>query len=174
MVADPDKVQQLCGMGFNEDKAKDALIAYNNNVESACNHLVKKERELESGGIELTQLTQQQQVLVKQLRVNKTKTKMRKSAVRVESSIESRIGGVKTDQPSVKLEVRISGSKTKNENDQDDRTHVSESKSSGGMVADPDKVQQLCGMGFNEDKAKDALITYNNNVESACNHLVGM
>ena len=45
-------------MGFSEDKAKDALITYNNNVESACNHLAKKELELESGGIELTQLTQ--------------------------------------------------------------------------------------------------------------------
>ena len=42
------------------------------------------------------------------------------------------------------------------------------------VVGMDDKVQQLCGMGFSEDKAKDALITYNNNVESACNHLVGM
>ena len=48
------------------------------------------------------------------------KEKIRKSAaVHVESSIESRICGVKTDQPSVESDVRISGSKT--DDDQDDR-----------------------------------------------------
>ena len=99
---------------------------------------------------------------------------MRKSAaVHVESSIGSRFCGVKTDQPSVELEVRISGSKTDND-DQDDRNTASDSNNSGGMMADPDKVRQLCGMGFSEGKAKDALITYNNNVESACNYLLGM
>ena len=41
-----------------------------------------------------------------------------------------------------------------------------------GLEADPDKVQQLCGMGFSEDNAKEALIIYNNNLESACNHLL--
>ena len=95
------------------------------------------------------------------------------SPVEIESSIERSISGEKIDQPSVELEVRISSSKTNND-DQNDRNTASDSNSSGGMVADPDKVQQLCGMGFSEDKAKDALITYNNNVERACNHLVGM
>ena len=70
-------------------------------------------------------------------------------------------------------DVRISGSKTNND-DQDDRNTASDSNTCGGTVADSDKVQQLCGMGFSEDKAKDALITYNNNLESACNHLLGM
>ena len=66
----------------------------------------------------------------------------------------------KTDQPSVELEVRNSGTGSKTDNaDQDDRNTASDSNSSGGMVADPDKVQQLCGMGFSEGKAKDALIT---------------
>ena len=44
----------------------------------------------------------------------------------------------------------------------------------GGSVADSDKVAQLMGMGFPETAAKNALITYNNNLESACNHLLGM
>ena len=59
--------------------------------------------------------------------------------------------------------------------------HASSSSSSststfvaGGSVADSDKVAQLMGMGFPETAAKNALITYNNNLESACNHLLGM
>ena len=53
------------------------------------------------------------------------KEKIRKSAaVHVESSIESRICGVKTNQPSVESDVRISGTKTNND-DQDDRNTAS-------------------------------------------------
>jgi hypothetical protein len=48
------------------------------------------------------------------------------------------------------------------------------SSSSSSLSADPEKVQQLCGMGFSDSKATEALIAYNNNLESACNYLLGM
>jgi hypothetical protein len=59
-------------------------------------------------------------------------------------------------------------------NSASNQTTTAASSGNGMVVADSDKVQQLCGMGFSEERAKDALVTYNNNVESACNHLLGM
>jgi uncharacterized UBP type Zn finger protein len=41
-------------------------------------------------------------------------------------------------------------------------------------TADPEKVAQLCGMGFTSDQASGALLAYNNDVSKACNHLLGM
>lgn len=41
-------------------------------------------------------------------------------------------------------------------------------------TADPEKVAQLCGMGFTPDQASGALLAYNNDVSKACNHLLGM
>jgi len=41
-------------------------------------------------------------------------------------------------------------------------------------ITDPEKVEQLCGMGFTPDQASGALLAYNNDVSKACNHLLGM
>ena len=55
------------------------------------------------------------------------------------------------------------------------RSNSDSSSSSGGsFTADSEKVIQLCGMGFSENQATSALLAYNNNVEKACNHLLGM
>jgi hypothetical protein len=55
----------------------------------------------------------------------------------------------------------------------DSGTSNTSSNTSSSTTADPEKVSQVCAMGFTENQASGALLAYNNDLQKALNHLLG-